>query len=121
MSWNQTMNFQTDTCVVIFLALLIASMLMQWVRARNRKKLVQSSDIGVLDSKDQQKWLSIQNSPDPIFKDFRLLQIFKRNLSKYSRDLITNYKRYRSISRLEMTVTATMLIFGATAYLYCGR
>ncbi len=115
------MNFQTDTCVVIFLALLVASVSLQWVRARHRKKLVQSSNIGVLDPGDQQKWLSIQNSLDPIFKDFRFLQIFKRNLSKYSSESITSYRRYRSISRLEMTVTATMLIFGATAYLYCGR
>lgn len=121
MSWNQTMKFQTDTCVLIFLALFIASVLMQWVKARRRKKLVQTSDIGVLGPKDQQKWLSIQNSFDPIFKDFRKLRIFKRNLSKYQSNEISKYKRYRTISRLEMTVTASMLIFGATAYLYCGR
>ena len=115
------MNFQADKCVVVFLLLLIASILMQWVRARSRKKLVQSANIGLLGVEDQQKWLSIQNSFDPMFKDFRKLQVFKRNISKYSNEVISRFKRYRSISRLELTVTVTMLIFGSTAYLFCGR
>jgi hypothetical protein len=115
------MNFQTDTCVLVFMALLFASILMQWVRARSRENLVLTFDIGVLGTKDQQMWLSIQNSFDPIFKNFRMLRIFKRNLSRYPGNQVSKYKRYCTISRLEMTVTASMLIFGTTAFLYCGR
>jgi hypothetical protein len=115
------MEGQTSTCIVIFLALLIASMVMQWVRARARKKLVLLANPVLLASGDQDKWHSIDKSFDFMFKDFRKLQIAKRNLFKFPQDFQSSYQRYRIISRLEISITSIMLIFGATAFLFCTR
>jgi hypothetical protein len=114
------MNSQDSICIIIFLCLFIASMLMQWVRAKARKKLVSQADPAVLPSKDHEKWLAIANGLDFMFKDFRKLQIAKRNLDRFPREFISGYRHYCVLSRIEMTVTITMLLFAVTAYRLCN-
>jgi hypothetical protein len=111
---------ETSSCIVVILALLTASMVMQWMRARSRQKLVRSADPALLVLEDQAKWQSIDGGFDFVFKDFRKLQVIKRNLANYSGEFGSRYQRYCKVSRLEMAVTATMLVFCATAFLFCN-
>ena len=70
-----------------------------------------------------QNWFNHQITEqrlDFLFKDFRKLQILKRNLNRVTEDTRRVWKNYRDFSRAEMAVTAAMLIFAATAFLVCG-
>lgn len=117
---NQVMSIQSDTCVAVFLGLLLASMLMQWVRAKMRKKLIQLVDPALLIPIDQEKWISVEKSFDFMFKDFRKLQIVKKNVGRLSGDFQVKLNHYRIFSRTEIFVTVSMLLFGSIAFLFCN-
>lgn len=108
-----------STCLVVFLALLLASIALQWARAVNRKRLVASCDRGLLGSDEQSAWHDIDAGLDFMFRDFRKLRIIRRNLGAFDDGYRTMWVAYRRLSRLEMTVTTSMLAFGALAFLFC--
>ena len=114
------MALSAEFCFLIFVMLLIASMVMQWIRAKKRQRLVRTADPLVLPAEDRDRWLSVEGGLDFLFKDFRKLQILKRNLNRVTEDTRRVWKNYRDFSRAEMAVTAAMLIFAATAFLVCG-
>jgi len=114
------MSEQTLICLLVFLGLFAASVTMQWVRARKRRRLVWSVDPALLVAADQEKWLSVERSFDFMFKDFRKLQLVKKNLDQLSGECKTEYNRYRRFSRAEILVTVSMLAFAATAYRICN-
>jgi hypothetical protein len=107
-------------CVMAFMALLLASMVMQFFRARKRKSVVQRFDESLLSGQDQEKWRAVSGSLDFVFKDFRKLQIIKRNLSQLPEDLVNELGRYSLFSKFEILVTATMFLFGVFAYRFCN-
>ena len=107
-------------CVWIFLALLVASLSMQWIRAKKRRRLVRSVDPSALGSTDHGRWDRIERSFDPLFKDFRKLQLLKKNLAKYPAELGEAWRRYRRISRFEIAVTAAMILFALIAFRICA-
>lgn len=114
------MNVATNTCIAIFIVLLLSSMVMQFIRAKKRQKLVRMVDPNLLDPTDHHKWVSIGNSFDFMFKDFRKLQILKRNSEKFADDIRVKLGHYRKFSQAEILVTLSMFLFGSTAYLFCG-
>jgi len=114
------MNASIDLCLFVFLALLAASLLMQWFRARKRRKLVRSVNPEHFGASDQEKWRSVEDSFDFMFKDFRKLQLLKKNLGRFSSELNAEFSRYRIFSRIEMVITLSMLLFAATAFLICS-
>jgi len=107
-------------CVLIFLALFIASMVMQFVRAKKRQRIVRQVDRTWLSTPDQVKWNSVNESYDFLFKDFRKLQIVKRNAHQLPEDLVIELGRYMLFGRLETLVTVSMLMFAAFAYSFCN-
>jgi len=113
------MSFLMLSCLTIFLALFAASVVLQWFRAMKRKKLVASVNPVKLDAEDQASWRSIENSLDFMFKDFRKLQIIKRNGERFGSRFQSKLTGYRRFSRIEMAVTFSMLVFGLTAFLFC--
>ena len=113
------MSIATNSCVAIFIGLFVSSMVMQWIRAKKRQKLVRMIDPTMLTPADQNKWGSVENSFDFMFKDFRKLQILKRNSDKCSDDIQVKLGHYRRFSRMELLVTTFMLLFASTAYLFC--
>jgi hypothetical protein len=94
-------------------------MVMQFIRAKKRQKLVRKFDPAELNSTDQHKWVAVENSFDFMFKDFRKLQILKRNTDSCSHHILEKLGQYRKFSRLEMLVTSSMILFGLTAHLFC--
>jgi len=94
-------------------------MVMQFILAKKRQKLVRKFNPAVLNSTDQNKWVSVENSFDFMFKDFRKLQVLKRNTDSCSDLILEKLGQYRRFSRLEMVVTSSMLLFGLTAHLFC--
>ena len=114
------MSKQTLVCLLVFLGLFAASVTMQWVRARKRRRLVWSVDPAFLAAADQEKWFSVERSFDFMFKDFRKLQLVKKNLDQLSGEIKAEYVRYRRFSRAEILVTVSMLAFAATAYRICN-
>jgi len=114
------MPFSTTACLSVFIGLLIASMVLQFIRAGKRKKLVQMVDPATLATGDQHKWGSLDRGFDFLFRDFRKLQIVKRNTQRLSNEVRDGLGRYRSFSRVEIVVTISMLLFGAFAFYFCG-
>jgi hypothetical protein len=114
------MSMTTSICLAIFLGLFLASVVLQWIRAKKRKQLVWMVDPAVLTPSDQSRWHSIEKSSDFMFKDFRKLQILKRNSQGLAEDIRVVLVNYRRFSRIEMLVTASMLIFGSIAFLICN-
>ncbi len=114
------MNISTDSCLVAFIGLFIASMVMQFIRARKRKKIVQMVDPTALAIDDQYKWNSLEKGFDFMFKDFRKLQIVKRNSAGLSTEIRTRLDHYRRFSRLEILVTTSMLLFASIAFYICN-
>ena len=114
------MNISTSYCVVVFLGLFVASVVMQWLRAKKRQRLVRMVDPQIFDAVDQSKWHSINNSFDFLLKDFRMLQIVKRNSDKLEQNLQARLEYYRRFSRIEILVTLSMFFFGSIAFLICG-
>lgn len=107
-------------CLYGFLFLFIASLSMQYYRARLRKKIVQMVDPAGLAIDDQYKWHSVDNSFDFLFKDFRKLRIVKRNSKELSNEIRDKLGYYRRFSRLELFVTVSMLFFATFAFYICG-
>ena len=114
------MALSAESCFLVFVMLLIASMVMQWIRAKKRQRLVRTADPLVLPAEDRDQWLSIEGGMDFLFKDFRKLQILKRNLDRATEDTRILWKNYRGFSRAEMAVTFAMVLFAAMAFLVCG-
>ncbi len=114
------MNIPTSICLAVFLGLFIASVVMQWIRAKKRQQLVRMVDPHFFDSADQSKWRSLENSFDFLLKDFRMLQVVKKNSDKLPEILQVRLNRYRRFSRIELLVTSSMLIFGSIAFLICN-
>jgi hypothetical protein len=113
------MHFSTNVCLIVFIGLLIASMVMQFMRAGRRKKIVQMIDLNTLAIHDQYKWHSVDKSLDFLFKDFRKLQIVKRNSERLSKEIRHRLSYYSRFSQIEIFVTASMLIFGFIAFYIC--
>lgn len=117
---DKRMSITTSTCVTVFIALFISSMVMQFIRAKKRQKLVRMVDPERFLTADQQKWSSIENSFDFLFKDFRKLQILKRNSDKQPDVIQMKLGDYRRWSRAEIIVTVSMLTFALFAYRICS-
>jgi hypothetical protein len=106
-------------CALVFLCLLLASMIMQFRRAKMRKRIVRQVNSDLFTIHDQLKWAAVDESFDFLFKDFRKLQIAKRNLGNLPSDFCSDLKRYSNLSRAEIAVTITMLLFAGFAYRIC--
>jgi len=104
----------------VFLALLAASLALQWFRARKRQGLVRQADPARLSSEYQARWNRSDRGFDPLFKDFRKLQLVKKNLNRFPAEIGDSWRRYRRISRLEMAVTSGMVLFALTAFRICA-
>jgi hypothetical protein len=113
-------NISTNACFAVFIGLLIASMALQFIRAGKRKKIVQMVDPTALAIDDQYKWHSVEKSFDFLFKDFRKLQIAKRNSERLSNEIRDKLGYYRRFSRVEIFVTVSMLLFGSVAFYICS-
>ena len=113
------MNFPTRICVIVFLVLFVSSVVMQFIRAKKRQRLVRLVEPSIFDSAVQSKWRSLENSFDFLLKDFRMLQVVKKNSDKLTENLQLLLDRYRRFSRAEILVTLSMLLFASTAYLFC--
>ena len=109
-----------DNCVIILLALWLASVVMQFIRAKKRKRLVRQADRSLLSPHDQEKWRSVEVSFDPMFKDFRKLRIFKKYIEQSPDDFKTEFARYKIFSRAETTVTVSMLLYAVSAFYICN-
>jgi len=92
---------------------------MQFIRAKKRQRLVRLIDPQIFDLAVQFKWHSLENSFDFLLKDFRMLQVVKKNSDKLPEELQLMLERYRRFSRAELVVTLSMLLFALTAYLFC--
>ena len=114
------MNLPVPWCVWIFLALLAASLSMQWIRAKKRQQLVRSAAPARLSPEYRDQWGRIDRGFDPLFKDFRKLQILKKNLAHFPSEIGAAWRQYRRTSRLEMAVTAAMILFALSAFRVCG-
>ncbi len=108
-----------SNCLTVFLALLFLSVLLQWFRAFKRKRLVASVDPADLGQDGLLRWRQIEDGFDFMFKDFRKLRILKQDISRFGEQFQSDWESYRRLSRLEMAVTSLMLIFGASAFLFC--
>jgi len=114
------MDPTTKACSLIFIGLFIASLVMQFIRARKRQRLVKRVDITALPIHDQQNWQAMEESLFSMFKDFRQLQLVKKNLNLLPSEILQEFYRYRRFSRVEMVVTLSMLIFAVSAYKICS-
>jgi len=107
-------------CLLILIGLFVASLVMQFIRARKRQHLVKQVDISALPIHDQQKWRTMKNSLFSMFKDFRQLQLVKKNLSLLPSEILQEFYRYRRFSRVELVVTVSMILFAVSAYKICN-
>jgi hypothetical protein len=114
------MSISTSICLVVFLGLFLASVVLQSMRAKKRQQLVRMVVPAMLTPSDQSRWHSVEKSFDFMFKDFRKLQILKRHSQDLSSEIRAELVHYRRFSRLELFVTASMLIFGSIAFLICN-
>lgn len=106
-------------CLLIFLILFLASVSMQFVRAKKRQRLVREFDHALLSAADLEKWNSINDSLDFMFKDFRKLQLIKKSRHQLPTNYGVELDRYKVLSRLETVVTISMLLFAAFGYYIC--
>jgi len=113
------MSIQAEWCLLTFAGLFAASVIMQWIRARKRKSLVQATDPSFLSPPDQEKWNAVNRSFDFLFKDFRKLQLIRKNKSSLSGDEKLKLELYCRFSRMEICVTVSMLIFALSAHWIC--
>lgn len=113
------MTPETTLCLFVIIALLIASMAMQYIRATKRKSLVRGFDPDSLSATDRQKWQDLEQGFNLLFRDFRKLQIIKRNshaLNTRQREALSSYRRF---SRVEISVTLSLFVFTALAFRFC--
>jgi hypothetical protein len=106
-------------CLLIFSILFFASLAMQFMRAKKRQKLVREFDQTLLSAHDLEKWNSINDSFDFMFKDFRKLQVIKKSRPRFASSFAVDFEHYSLFSRLEMIITASMLLFAFFGHNIC--
>jgi hypothetical protein len=114
------MTPQTSLCLLVIIALLMASMVLQFIRGRMRKSLVRKIKPDMLTSIDRQKWQSIGQGLDFLFGDYRKLRLVKCYAATLPADLQEELRSYRRLSRIEIAVTTSLFIFAALAYRFCS-
>lgn len=108
-----------NKCALLLIVLILASIVMQFIRARKRQKLVRHADWSSLPAHCQEKRDSVDRSFDPLFKDFRKLQIIKENMELQPGHIREEFNNYRFFSRIEILITTSMLLFCGIAFYLC--
>lgn len=113
------MNVPIKACILVFIGLFLTSLVLQFIRAKKREKLVRMADPSMFTDVDKARWETLDNQLISIFRDFRKLQLLKRNTSAQDQDIIERLAYYRRFSRVEISVTSAMILFALFAHKIC--
>jgi hypothetical protein len=107
-------------CAILILVLILASIIMQFVRARKRQGLVRQVVGSRMPEEARQRLSRVDRSFDPLFKDYRKLRVIRNHTNLLTKSCRKEYETYRNYSRVEILVTVSMLLFCVFAFKVCN-
>ena len=107
-------------CLYVFLVLFIASLTMQFFRAKLRKKINQLSEHHIQGTDFEYRWERAGNGLGMIFEDFNKMKLVKEFSSRLPGHLLRELRRFKILSSVELATTVSMLLTAAFAYLICN-
>jgi len=109
-----------EYCAILILTLILGSVVMQFIRAKKRQKLVKQLTRTKIPNHVQERLSIVDRSFDPFFKDYRKLQIIRKHTVLLAEGYKEDYRSYKIFSRAEILVTTSMLLFCVLAFRVCS-
>lgn len=109
-----------EYCAILILTLILGSVVMQFIRAKKRQKLVKQLTQSTIPDPVKEKVSIVDRSFDPFFKDYRKLQIIRKYTVLLVEDYKEEYRDYKIFSRAEILITTSLLLFCVLAFRICN-
>jgi len=106
-------------CLYGFLILFVASLSLQYVRARLRKKIIRKAEEYVPGQHFENEWKNAGVGPGAIFGDLKRMRLLKNSSSHLPGHFLIPLRRFRVLSAVELTTTILMLLVAIFAYKIC--
>lgn len=107
-------------CLYGFLVLFIASLSMQFLRAKMRKKIVRQYNPSVHGTEFEAAWEAAGKGLGIVFHDSNKMRLLKKNSHQLPNDILEQIRKFKILSAVELTTTISMLLVAAFAYLICN-
>lgn len=107
-------------CLYAFLILFFASITLQFVRLKMRKRIVQMAEQHFLGTAIQHEWNKAGEGLRSVFADMKRMGIVKNSTGHLPVPLLTRLRNYRILSAIELTTTVSMLLVAALGYKFCA-
>lgn len=107
-------------CLYLFLILFVASLSLQFFRAKLRKKIIRKSESSIQGAGFENAWEVAGKGLGIVFHDFRKMNLLKKHSNRLPSDILQELRKFKILSSVELTVTISMLLTAAFAYLICS-
>ena len=107
-------------CLYGFLILFVASITLQFIRARLRKKIIKMAEQYVPGKEFENEWKKAGNGLGAIFGDLRRMRLLRNSVSHLPSHILNSLRRFRILSAVELTTTISMLLVAVFAYKICS-
>jgi hypothetical protein len=120
MSWQWGWVVSKQFCLYGFLILFIASLSMQFFRAKLRKKIIRQSEHLSHGTAFEYEWEGAGRGLGMIFEDFNKMKLLKKYSRHLPNEILREIRKFRILSSVELATTISMLLTAAFAYTICN-
>ena len=106
-------------CLYGFLILFVASLTLQYFRARMRKTIICMAEQYIDGKEFENAWKKAGEGHRTIFKDLLRMRLVKKSTSRLPGHMLNHLRKFRILSTVELTTTISMLLVAAFAYKIC--
>ena len=106
-------------CLYGFMVLLAASVGLQFLRVKLRRRIVTLSGPVIQEVGIGPEWTDAERGLGLILSDSRKMKLVRKHLALLPAEIADLLKRFRWLNSIELTVTLAMLLFALFAYLIC--
>lgn len=107
-------------CLYAFLILFFASITLQFVRLKMRKRVVQMAEPYIRGTAIHHDWNKAGEGLRSVFADMKRMGIVKRSTGHFPDPVLIQLRTYRIFSAIELITTVSMLMVAAFGYKFCA-
>ena len=108
-----------NICLFGFMILLVASVGLQFLRVKLRRRIVTLSGPAIREAGIGSEWADAERGLGLILGDLRRMKLVRKHSGLLPAEISALLKRLRWLSSIELTVTIVMLLFALFAYRFC--
>jgi len=106
-------------CLYALLILFIASLTLQFIRVRLRKKIVQGSEKYIPGTGIEYEWSKADEGLRAIFADMKRMNLLKNSTGHLPGHIHTSLRNFRILNAVELTTTLSLILLAAFGYKIC--